>query len=465
MASILVVRPIVAHAAVPQMGVPSGLSIVEIKMTGDEFIVLQNNTDQVITNLSSYWLTAYNNVNPLAAGASSSTQQLPTASLSPGQTMQLSAEAMQTCGASVTGKLSLSFGDSGGYLQVSQLTLGSNNTLVQTPSDIVSWSSSANGVIQNMPSNTKAPRSAYYRYLNGSSYAWQLADLDIVNVCQLNIVVAGGLGSSSAVTPLTLAATSPPATILGVVQAGDTESVPQIPASDIGLNAPQISEMLPNPMGTGNDATEEFVELYNPNGKPFDLTGFVLQTGVTTVREYVFPTGTTIPPSSFKAFSAEDTKLGLSNTASLVTLVDPLGNVISAADTYTKAKDGLAWAVANGKWYWTTQPTPGVANVIKQPAIKKSKTATTKKKSTRGAGKGVKAKTSSLTAATSSGSFEDAEEEAPIHMWVLALVAGGALLYGAYEYRRDITNRMYQLGTKLGIRRTPWQAVKGRRSD
>ena len=62
------------------MAAPSGLSLLEIKITGDEFLVLQNNTGGTISDLSAYWLTMYNNVNPAASGVSTSTQQLPSVS-------------------------------------------------------------------------------------------------------------------------------------------------------------------------------------------------------------------------------------------------------------------------------------------------------------------------------------------------------------------------------------------------
>ena len=102
--------------------------------------------------------------------------------------------------------------------------------------------------------------------------------------------MVAGVGTSPAVTPLKTAATSPPATIISTTEVDATDPASallaahasQMPAADIGLSAPQISELLPNPAGTGNDATDEFIELYNPNDQPFDLSGFVLQTGLTT---------------------------------------------------------------------------------------------------------------------------------------------------------------------------------------
>src|SRR3982751_5329789 len=85
-------------AAPPSLAVPAGLSLAELKITGNEFVLLINNSGAIIPDLSKYWLYNFNNTNPLAAGVSSSTQQLPAASLLNGQTVLLSANGGSTCG-------------------------------------------------------------------------------------------------------------------------------------------------------------------------------------------------------------------------------------------------------------------------------------------------------------------------------------------------------------------------------
>ncbi len=454
--------PLLYAATPPPIAGPAGLSIVELKVTGDEFLLLQNNSDAPL-DISNYWLTSYNNVDPLTPGVSSSSQQLPSVIILAGQTLLLSASPMQTCGASVAGKLSLSLTDAGGFLQLASSAISETGMISQSPSDYVSWSSSNNGVIKNVPSSTKAPRAAYYRYSKGFGFAWQQADLDTLDGCQLNIVVAGGSSSSSAVTPLTLAATSPPATILGLVESVDGAAIAVLPLADIGLIAPQISELLPNPVGTGNDSTDEFIELYNPNTKPFDLTGFTLQTGMTSFKTYEFPEATMLAPGAFKAFSASDTKLALSNTTSQAALLDPFGNIIASSEPYKNAKDGIGWVSAKGKWLWTTKLTPGAANVVQQPAIKKSSKTATKKKTANPTVEGVSTVNSS--SAPNANGIHEEEQATVVHYGVLALVGGVALLYGIYEYRRDLINRMQQLGRKLGVRRTPWSKSSGSGSD
>lgn len=443
------------------MQAAEGLSILEIKMTGNEFLVLQNNSGENIDDLSAYWLSVYNNVSPLTSGVSNSTQQLPAISLLAGQTIQLSDTPMQTCGASAAGKLSLSLSDSSGFLQIIQTGLTSNGAVMQMPGDWVSWSSGDAGAIARVPSNSKNPYVVYYRYDNQGVPDWQQAHLRPTDICQLEVLVAGGSESSSAVTPLTLAATSPPATILGKSDGSGTSTARMSPAN-IGLMAPQISELLPNPTGTGNDSTDEFIEIYNPNDKPFDLSGFILQTGLTTLRGYAIPDGTILKPKSFTVFHSEETKLSLSNTSSMVALLDPFTNVISKTDIYEKAKDGLTWAVANKAWSWTSRPTPGMANVIASPATKPSAKAKSKvpTKQVVGAVKGVSTSADSDTEAA-----EQEAQVAPVHSWVLAVIIAGALLYGAYEYRHDLANRLHKLRTKLGTRRTARPTAAGRGGD
>ena len=445
--SLLTIFPGTVHAIdAPAMTSPAGLSFAELKVTGDEFVVLQNNMDTPIADLSSYWLDNFNNVNPLAAGVGSSTQQLPPVSLDPGQRLLLSNAAMSTCGAAVAGKLNLSLTDGGGFLELVQMNQTSSGSVAQIPGDAVSWSSGSNGVIQNVPSNTKDPKAVFYRYTLASGFAWQQADLDQTNFCQLNVVVAGGsVAQTVSVTPLAAAAISPPATIQA---ASDSLNTPSgLPPADMGLLAPQLSEILPNPVGTGNDDTDEYVELYNPNKVSFDLTGFSLQVGTTATHTYTFPNGTSLKPQAFAAFYSSDTNLSLSNSGGQAVLLDPLGTSISKTEVYGTAKDGVAWAVKDGKWYWTTKPTPGQPNIITQPAsaTKKTTTKTAAKTTSGGKVKGASVATATTSAGQNTGN--NTALAIPIHPWVLALIALAALLYGAYEYRTDLTNRINQFFT------------------
>src|SRR5581483_6407909 len=247
-------------------------------------------------DLSKYWLYDFNNVNPLASGVSSSTQQLPAAALANGQTLLLGAGG-QTCGAAVTAKLSISLTDSGGFLEVVQTNMV-NGVLQQTAGDAVSWSSSSNsapGMISAVPSSTADPAGAYYRYKNSvatPAYLWQAADVDSSNSCQLNVKISNTVAAGPLNPGNQLLVGAPPPAIF-VEATDDPTSGPVLPVSDIGLAAPVLNELLPNPAAPASDNEDEFIELYNSNSKTFDLSGFRLQVGTRTTHDYVFPAGTT----------------------------------------------------------------------------------------------------------------------------------------------------------------------------
>jgi hypothetical protein len=427
--SLATVKPALS-AAPPPMAVPPLLAISEIKITGDEFVVLKNNSGKDIPDLSVYWLDGYNSNQPLAAGVTNTSQQLPAVKLASGQAVLMSSNGMATCGAAVTAKLSVGLTDGGGFLQLIQTTQTALG-VTKLPVDFVSWSSGADNLIPNVPSSTKDPKAAYYRYATANGYGWQLADVDGTNPCQLNVASA----TSSLNTGLTVAAGAVPS-VAGVSTADATIS---LPAVDIGLAAPQISEVLPNPAPPQTDADDEFIELYNSNDKDFDLSGFVLQSGTTSLHKYTFPDGTIIGAKKFVAFFSGDTNLSLSNSEGQVALLDPSGDMLSQTDVYGAAKDGYSWVFADGLWQWTTTPTPNAINVISAPATKSVKAATT--------GTTKKPSSSKIAAASpSSSNFPSGGTPAPsLHPAILAGIGSLAVVYALYEYRNDLANYLYKL--------------------
>ncbi|MDB5185067.1 MAG: Non specific extracellular endonuclease cleaving [Candidatus Saccharibacteria bacterium] len=436
-----------ALTTAPPLALPPTLAIAQIKVTGDEFLVLVNNSASNINDLSQYSIESFNNASPLAHGVSSSAQQLPAAELQAGQSLLLSADSRVTCGATVAGDLSLNLADGGGFLQVVKLSLDATGAVVRTPADLVSWTSATSGAkIVGVPTSSKDPTAAFYRYDVGDSYSWQLADVDSQNFCTLDVAVTTGGTVAKQAVDTSLAGQqleTPPATIVSIAAvAGDTPA-PSVPARNLHLQPPQITELLPNPAGTGTDSTDEFVELYNANATSFDLSGYLLQTGTTTVHKYAFPGGTSLPAKSFVAFYSEATGFSLSNTGAQLRLADPTGKVIGSSDAYTNAKDGQSWAYAKGKWYWTVSLTPNAANIIKQPVTAKSKAAAKAAKSA-----GTTAKLASTAVSGSSGG-QSALPTPPIHATIVAIVVAVALLYAAYEYRSDLANRLHQLRAKF----------------
>jgi len=302
----------------------------------------------------------------------------------------------------------------------------------------------------------------FYRTLTG----WQSADLDPAVSCQLNVAASSSSPATSISSTLVPAATQPPVTIVSVAGASADDVAPAIPAADIGLQTPQINELVPNPEGTGTDETDEFIELYNPNAVPFYRLGFTLQTGTATKHNYMFPDGTILPPQSFTAFYSADTDSTLSNSSGQAALVDPLGNTISQSDPYGTAKDALAWAFGEGTWTWTTQPTPNAANVIKQVAAAKSSKSSTQKATSTTKTSAVKGasttKSGSAAAPATAPAAEEKPAAPPIHRYVLAAVAVMGVGYGIYEYRHDLGNRLHQLRANRAARRSARAALAGR---
>jgi hypothetical protein len=276
-----------------------------------------------------------------------------------------------------------------------------------------------------------------------------------------------GNGSS----PLQPPDTQPPATISPLPPETTVSSTPSsasasvFPAADIGLHAPQITELLPNPASPQTDASDEFIELYNGNDVPFDLSGFELEVGLATKHHYAFPAGTMLQSKSFKAFFSSDTHLSMSNTSGQVWLIDPLGNTIGQSAVYGTAKDGQAWALANSSWFWTGKPTPNAANVITAATTasspKKTASTTAKKSTAKTASTKTKASAKGGTTATTDGAGNDVPN--PLHPAVLAIIGGFAVLYGAYEYRQDVANKFYQLRANRIARRETRQGMQGER--
>ncbi|HSX07341.1 MAG TPA: lamin tail domain-containing protein [Candidatus Saccharimonadales bacterium] len=268
----------------------------------------------------------------------------------------------------------------------------------------------------------------------------------------------------------------PPVTVVtppASTSSDSSSAAPQFPAIDVGLVTPQITELLPNTASPQNDATDEFIELYNSNDTPFDLSGFVLQVGTTTKHRYTFPVGTSLEPKSFTSFSSGTTRLALSNTGGQASLLDPLGNVLNQTNVYGAAKEGQVWALANGIWRWSTTPTPGASNIITVPPVatpKKAAAATAKKTAatakvpgskTSGSSASKKKTAKTKTAAVPQSSSKEQTAFSPLHPAVLAVVGGFALLYGLYEYRQDVANKFYQLRANRAARRAARLEIEG----
>lgn len=144
-----------------------------------------------------------------------------------------------------------------------------------------------------------------------------------------------------------------------------TEALLPTPASAPAAAVPvatsaALSELLPNPAGP-DDA--EFIELVAGN-EPVDLTGWSLSDASGSTLK--FTSGTVVPAQSWLVVKREQSRIALNNDTDVVTLRRPDGTIADEV-TFTDSDEGLAYVKHDGRWQWTTQPTPGTANVIHRP--------------------------------------------------------------------------------------------------
>ncbi len=433
------------------------ISQLKITSSNGQFVTLYNPANTVV-DMSHYQLEYFNSYD---LGKATSSRLIALSGMVPPHGyFMVNDDALLLCYQVAVDSVSLGFSSTAGFVEVLASDQASpGGPITPVLQDYVGWSKTAASGAQTLPSNT----SAFLQRLPvdiGNNPAitlpgagtWQAVQPSGSNACELVTTNGAPVGTPSGLGQL-LPTSEPPATILAADSGSGQAASASLPAADIGLMAPSVTELLPNPIGTGNDDTDEFIEIYNPNAKNFDLSGFGLQVGATTLHTYTFPAGTSLPANSFTAFYSATTKLSLSNTSGQAKLLDPFGSSISSSGVYDTAKDGVAWALAKGKWYWTTEPTPGKSNVIKQPPTTSKKASSKKSSSKVKSASDIKRVKTTNAAATTSGS-DDAGAFTPVHLWTLAIVGGLALLYGAYEYRADMANYLHQLRGNLKARRS-----------
>jgi hypothetical protein len=450
-------------------GAPS-LVISQLKITSSngQFVTLYN-AGSTTLDMSKYQLEYFNSYD--LTKATSSRLIALTGTLPPHSYYMINDSTMALCYQLTVDSVSLGFSSTAGLVEILSFNQnGPGASVVPGLEDYVGWSKTAASGAQTLPASSSAFLQRQPLDSSGNPVVtavgagkWQSVQPDASNPCRLLIVGGSSNGQvASNISGPLLPATEPLATIMT-----DADSTVQVlSGANNGLMKPLITEILPNPSGSGNDSTDEFVELYNPNATAFDLGGYQLRAGTTTQHSYAFSPGASLPANSFSTFYSNQTGLSFSNSGGQVALLDSSGLVITMSDVYGSAKDGQAWALANGKWYWTTTLTPGSANIIKQPTtVKSSKSGVSSKKSA-GSVKGAKTKKAASKSSNVAASFPSSSAPTtPIHARTLALVGCLALLYAAYEYRSDFGNRIYQLRRYIAARRAGWKTLAWRRGN
>jgi hypothetical protein len=125
-----------------------------------------------------------------------------------------------------------------------------------------------------------------------------------------------------------------------------------------------INEWLPNPVG--NDATGEFIELYNSGAAVASLDGYALSDGAKKTFKL---DGYNIPPGGYLVLKHAQDKLTLKNTDGAVSLYGLDGQMVDSASFAGAAPEGKSYSrvdysAAPIAHFAFEYPTPGAANEV-----------------------------------------------------------------------------------------------------
>ncbi len=223
-----------------------------------------------------------------------------------------------------------------------------------------------------------------------------------------------------------------------------------------------LSEILPNPGAPLTDAQDEFIELYNPNDVDFDASGYSIKAGTNLTYTYKIP-NLILKSHEYIALYSRQTRIALSNSGGRVALLNPEGSIDDESTAYTVAAENTVWIWNGISWVWSANVTPNAENEITGPItssleavvpiskiVPKTAKTTTKKTSTKAP---KSATTPKKKVAPKTTKSSDQKTNPTLHPGILAGVGGSAVLYGAYEYRRDVSNAIQKLRTNRSNRR------------
>ncbi|OIO45563.1 hypothetical protein COX24_03820 [bacterium (Candidatus Gribaldobacteria) CG23_combo_of_CG06-09_8_20_14_all_37_87_8] len=128
-----------------------------------------------------------------------------------------------------------------------------------------------------------------------------------------------------------------------------------------------ITEVLPNP--EGKDSENEFIELFNQEETPLDLTGWQICDKIGQSKTFTFESKI-VAPKSFILLFIKETKISLNNEGDGLWLLDKQGNLIDEV-TFSETKEGLSYSRNQGnEWLWVP-PTPNKPNLFPKTSPEK----------------------------------------------------------------------------------------------
>jgi hypothetical protein len=414
------------------------LDLTKVRIsTAGQFLELKN-TGLNAMDMSRVQIAYYNNYD-LSKATSSKLISL-NGQLAPNEYYMVNDSAVTLCYQTTVASASLGFSTTSGMLQIIYLEQSEvGGQFSSRVLDSFAWSKSA---VANNNNVVQLPFSNPNSFLQDNEGAWVETWPSASNPCQYETGVGAVDEQDESVDYVFLGSTLPPVRRVATTTTSSNNKINR----NIGKMAPVINEILPNPASPQTDADDEFIELYNPNDSNFDLTGFKLAFGSKNPKKYTFPEGTVLSPKQFKAFMSGETSISLSNTEAQVWLLDPNDKVITQSEPYTKAKDGQSWALDSGRWIWTSVPTPNEINVL-------SSTGSNAKTKQVATVLGISSTKGGTGEAGSDSAPHKLADKMPVNSVVLAVVGLTAIGYALYEYRYDISNKIYELRRYLKNRR------------
>lgn len=130
------------------------------------------------------------------------------------------------------------------------------------------------------------------------------------------------------------------------------------------VNGVEFSEVLPNPVGPDDVPQGEFIELVNHATSTVDMSGYRVEFGD---QMYRIASGTLVGAEQFLLFHRGTIRIFLRNEKGVVNLLDAHGTLVDRM-SYEDAKAGTSInRIADDKWEWSTEPTPGAKNRVVLP--------------------------------------------------------------------------------------------------
>ncbi len=131
-----------------------------------------------------------------------------------------------------------------------------------------------------------------------------------------------------------------------------------------------ITEILPNPKGSDNEAKGEFIEIKNIGLKTVDLFAWYIDDQKDGSTPYQIKEHLKIKPQKYLVFYKGKTKLSLNNSNESVRILWPDKKVLQEIKFKESAKEGQSFSLKDNKWSWTSSITPGRDNIIKSASAK-----------------------------------------------------------------------------------------------